>query len=168
MKSKGFTLTEMLVVLAIIGILAGISYPIVASLVGKSREAACLNNLRSLGTALQGYLDDHNQMMPTLEVGRASKTEDLPVLDVVLMPYLESSDGFACPADKSVHERTGTSYAWNNTQNGLHVTKLSFFTTQQSEKIPLIIDKESWHPSGTNFLYADLSSSNRVRFVANP
>ena len=48
-KEHGFTLIELLVVIGIIGALAAIIYPISRSMIGKSREAACLTQLRSLG-----------------------------------------------------------------------------------------------------------------------
>jgi prepilin-type N-terminal cleavage/methylation domain-containing protein len=166
-KQRGFTLIELLVVIGIIGALAAIIYPISRSMIGKSREAACLTKLRSLGVGLQGYLQDHNNKMPELLVGRASKTEDVPVLDTVLLPYLQTPDAFQCPADKVRFEKTGSSYLWNSTQNGLLVSQLAFFGIKdRPDKIPLIIDKEAWHPHGTNYLYADLSSSNQTRFAA--
>ena len=166
-KPRGFSLTEMLVVLAIIGALAGIGYPVTRSFIAKSRVAACLGNLRSLGVALQTYVQEHNDKMPELATGRASKTEDLPVLETVLLPYLETADAFQCPADKVQFEKSGSSYLWNSTQNGLHVSQLSFFGIKdRPDKIPLITDKESWHPGGTNFLYADSSISSKPRFAA--
>ncbi len=166
-KPSGFSLTEMLVVLAIIGALAGIGYPVTRSIIAKSREATCLTQLRSLGVALQTYLQEHNDKMPELATGRASKTENLPVLETVLLPYLEAPDAFHCPADKAQFEKSGSSYLWNSTQNGRHVSQLSFFGNKdRPDKIPLITDKESWHPGGTNFLYADSSSSNNPRFAA--
>jgi prepilin-type processing-associated H-X9-DG protein len=48
----------------------------------------------------------------------------------------------------------------------LPVSKLSFFGIKdRPDKIPLVIDKEAWHPHGTNFLYADQSSSSKARFA---
>ena len=153
--------------LAIVAALSAIGYPITRSFIDKSREAACLNNLRSLGAGLQGYLTDHQDLMPEMEAGRTSKTEEIPVIDVVLLPYLESAGAFKCAADHVIFERSGSSYLWNSTQNGLHVSQLSFFGIKdRPDRIPLITDKESWHPGGTNFLYADLSSSNKTRFAA--
>ena len=164
-KTRGFTLTEMLVVIAIIGTLAGIGYPVTLSFIAKSREAACLTQLRSLGMALQTYLQEHNGRMPELAIGRASRSEDIPVLDTVLLPYVGSPDAFRCPADPIEFGKTGSSYNWNHLQNGRLASDLYFFGVRE-DVIPLITDKESWHPGGTNFLYADSSSSNKPRFAA--
>lgn len=161
---RGFTLIEMLVVIAIIATLAGIGYPVSRSLIEKSRETACLGNLRSLGVALQSCLQDNNEIMPDMEIGRASKTENLAVLDTVLLPYLETSDVFRCPADEILFEKTGSSYNWNSFQSRRHVSNLYFFGVRE-DTIPLISDKEAWHPSGTNFLYADFRSTSKPRFV---
>ena len=167
MKTRGFTLIELLVVLGIIGALAAIIYPISRSMIGKSREAACLTNFRSLGVGLQAYLQEHNDKMPELAAGRTSKVEDIPVLDSLLLPYLESPDAFHCPADKKEFQKSGSSYLWNSTQNGRHVSQLVFFGVKgRPDRIPLIYEKETWHPSGMNFLFADMSSSNKLRFAA--
>jgi prepilin-type N-terminal cleavage/methylation domain-containing protein len=98
-KLAGFTLTEILVVIAIIAILAGVGYPVTRSFIAKSREAACLGNLRSIGTALQGYLQDHRDTMPNSLMARMSKSEDVAVIDVDLLPYLQTPEAFHCPED---------------------------------------------------------------------
>lgn len=168
MRTRGFTLVEILVVLAIVGTLAGVGYPLAQSFVAKSREAACVGQLRSLGVALQSYLQENNNLMPTLSTMRASKDDESPALETVLLAYVDSPEAFHCPADKEQFAKTGSSYLWNSTQNGLHVTKLSFFGIKnRPDKIPLITDKESWHPGEVNFLYADLSSSEKTRFAAD-
>ncbi len=165
-QSRGFTLVEILVVLAITATLVGIGVPVSRSLIAKSREATCLNNLRGLGVATESYLQDHNNRMPTLALGRSSKTEDLPVIETVLLEYVGSAESFHCPADRELYKKSGSSYAWNTTQNGRLRAELYFFGNDEfPERIPLISDKESWHPSGVNFLYADLSSSNKQRFA---
>lgn len=167
MKRRGFTLVEVLIVIAIIVVLAGIGVPLGRSMLGKSRQAACLNKLRSLGVGLESYLQDHQQKLPELAAGRASKSDDSPVLETVLLPYLENPEAFKCPQDSKEYPKSGSSYLWNSTQSGLHVSQLSFFGIKdRPDKIPLITDKEAWHPSGTNFLYADQTSSNKIRFAA--
>lgn len=163
---QGFTLVELLIVVAIIAVLGGIAFPVGRSMLSKSREAACLGNLRSIGVGLQLYLQDNNQKLPVLALARKTKTSGEPVLETVLLPYVKNEDTFKCPADKEEFGKSGSSYSWNTTQNGLHISKVSFFgDDSRPESVPLVFDKESWHPSGTNFLYADSSSSNKARFA---
>lgn len=163
---QAFTLVELLIVIAVIAVLAGVSVPVGLSMREKSREAACLGNLKSIGTGLQLYLQDNNNLLPVLALGRESKSSDEPVLETVLLEYLKSPDVFHCPADGEQFGKTGSSYNWNVTQNGRHTSKVAFFGKEgRPDAVPLVSDKESWHPGGTNFLYADYSSSNKVRFA---
>lgn len=46
-NSRGFTLAELLITVAIIGVLAAISIPVFASQMEKSREATDLSNVRA-------------------------------------------------------------------------------------------------------------------------
>jgi prepilin-type N-terminal cleavage/methylation domain-containing protein/prepilin-type processing-associated H-X9-DG protein len=168
-RRGGFTMVELLVVVAIVSALAGIGFAVGGPMIAKSRQTACLNQLRSIGVGLQGYLQDNNQMMPEMEAGRSLKSMDVPVMDTVLGPYVENPDVFRCPEDKVEFAKSGSSYLWNHTQNGRHVTNLSFFGIEdRPEKIPLVSDKEAWHPDGTNFLYADFSGSSQIRFTTGP
>jgi prepilin-type N-terminal cleavage/methylation domain-containing protein len=163
-RPHGFTQIELLVVVAILAGLAGISYPVIRSWVAQSHAVKCLNNLRSLGVALQTYLQEHNDTMPDLVIGRSSKSVDLPVLDTVLISYLDSPDVFHCPADHEQFKKTGSSYSWNHLQSNQHLSKLEFFGVRQNQ-IPLIFDKSAWHPAGTQFLFGDFTQSNKPRFA---
>jgi prepilin-type N-terminal cleavage/methylation domain-containing protein len=169
-RLPGFTLTEVIIVLAIIVALAAIAFPIGKSILAKSRSAACLSNLRQIGTALEAYLQDHAQTMPQIAAGRKGKGEDTPVLETELASYLSNPESFHCPADHKCFEASGCSYLWNSSQSGRHRLQLVFFGKEGSDRrIPLVTDKEDWHPgeSGVNFLYADLSASSKVQFGVN-
>jgi prepilin-type N-terminal cleavage/methylation domain-containing protein len=55
--NKAFTLLEMLVVVAILGILAALLLPVLAKAKEKARSAMCQNNLKQLGVAARLSLD---------------------------------------------------------------------------------------------------------------
>ena len=57
-SKKGFTLAELLIVVAIIGVLVGISIPIFSAQLEKSRESTDIANLRAAkAAAVAAYLD---------------------------------------------------------------------------------------------------------------
>src|SRR5688572_271338 len=64
LKKRGFTLIEILVVIAIIAILAAIIFPVFAASREKARSTACLSNLRQLGNGYMLYVQDHDELFP--------------------------------------------------------------------------------------------------------
>ncbi len=169
--TSGFTLVEILVTVAIIATLAGLSTIAIGSGIRSAHRSKCLSNLRQIGVGLELYLQDHNQRMPVLVAARRSRHDDEPALETVLIDYLENELVFKCPADPEEFAQTGSSYMWNTTQNGTPVSQLSFFNTDDPSRIPIVIDKEAWHPGGgdgtSNILYADRSAENRLRLGVN-
>ena len=68
-KSKrGFTLIEVLVVIAIVAVLAAILFPIFVGARERARQATCLTHLSQLGRAMRAYCDDWHGQFPTARV----------------------------------------------------------------------------------------------------
>ena len=63
-KQRGFTLIELMIVVAIIGILAAIAIPKFADLIRKSNEGATKGNLGSVRSALSIYYGDQEGLFP--------------------------------------------------------------------------------------------------------
>ena len=63
--AKGFTLIELMIVVAIIGILAAIAIPKFADLIRKSKEGATKGNLGAVRSALSIYYGDLEGNYPT-------------------------------------------------------------------------------------------------------
>ncbi len=63
-KVKGFTLIELMIVVAIIGILAAVAIPKFAELVSKSKESAVKGNVGSVRSALSIYYGDTEGVNP--------------------------------------------------------------------------------------------------------
>lgn len=64
-KMKGFTLIELMIVVAIIGILAAVAIPKFADLVTKSKEASTKGTLGSVRSAVSIYYGDNDGTYPT-------------------------------------------------------------------------------------------------------
>lgn len=62
--AHGFTVVELLVVVAIIGILAALVLPPLARVKSRGQSIYCLNNLRQLGLSLHLYAGDNEDALP--------------------------------------------------------------------------------------------------------
>jgi type IV pilus assembly protein PilA len=58
-NNKGFSLVELIVVIAIMAVLVGVLAPQFIKYVEKSREATDIQNISSIGDSLQTYYADH-------------------------------------------------------------------------------------------------------------
>ncbi len=67
-ERRYFTLIELLIVIAIIAILAAMLLPALGKARESARYTACSGQIRSIGTAIQMYVNDYNGYMPANKV----------------------------------------------------------------------------------------------------
>jgi prepilin-type N-terminal cleavage/methylation domain-containing protein/prepilin-type processing-associated H-X9-DG protein len=65
MKRCGFTLVELLVVLAVIVLLASISLTVFSRVREKGRQSVCSSNLRQMDVAIRQYIQDNDENYPS-------------------------------------------------------------------------------------------------------
>lgn len=61
---KGFTLVELIVVIAVIAILASILFPVMTRARDKARTVPCMANQRQIAISVQSWSQDHEEMLP--------------------------------------------------------------------------------------------------------
>jgi len=64
MRNRGFTLVELLVIIATISVLAALLLPAAAKTREKARSAQCVDNLRQWALAYRMYADDNADFLP--------------------------------------------------------------------------------------------------------
>lgn len=93
MCARAYTLTEIVIVLAVITVLAALLFPVFAFARAQSRRATCITNLHQLGTALSMYREDYDELPPHLST---------------LYPgYVSQPRLFVCPNDPKLGQYVG-------------------------------------------------------------
>lgn len=80
---RGFTLVELLVVIAVIGVLLALLLPAVQAARESARRSQCLNNLKQIGLATLNYEQSHKTLPPgrLLPIAWGQHTRILPFLE---------------------------------------------------------------------------------------
>jgi len=123
----GFTLVELLVVVAIIAVLVAILLPALAAAREQARVAQCQSKLRQQGVGFSLYNGEHNDFMPYSGHPGGNVSQVWPGTDLFVWMWLIAGENaftyrpdhiFACPSDPLVKtinppHRMGVSYAVN-------------------------------------------------------
>ena len=110
--SIAFTLVELLVVITIIGLLAGLAIPAINGGLKSSKAGACLSNLHQIGVATMAYAADNSFKLP--DAGTDGKGD---VWVKTIATYINTGTKskksiFVCPGcEKPVQEGTGDEMA---------------------------------------------------------
>jgi prepilin-type N-terminal cleavage/methylation domain-containing protein len=89
---RGFTLLELLVVVAIICLLAAILFPVFARIRENARRASCLSNLKQISLGVLQYRQDNDDKIVMVNGGTTGKWLD------VYLPYIQDQRVFLCPS----------------------------------------------------------------------
>lgn len=131
-RQRGFTLLELLAVIATIALLAALLLPVLSKAKSKAQRTSCLNNLRQLGCIWKMYELENNGYLcesypsnnPDAWVqGNMALAQEATNLNLLmsgrLYPLVQSSKIYKCPSDQGVSIKgqmynSVRSYAMNN------------------------------------------------------
>ncbi len=129
---KGFTVTELLIVVAVIAVLFAILLPASQNAVQSALQARCANNLKQVAVGLRAYATDRGGRLPGFG-SSAYDTSSLGPLNqahrkVVNGGYLPNADAFFCPADNIRRPlRNETGWAQNPEQGNANYNYSGYF-----------------------------------------
>lgn len=111
---RGYTLIEILVVIAIVAIVAAILLPVFTKAKESAKKTSCLSNLSQIGKAMLIYMADYDDLFPygldpadryrpqiwSGYPGWQARIPYMPMLHEVLQPYCKSPEVFHCASDR--------------------------------------------------------------------
>jgi prepilin-type N-terminal cleavage/methylation domain-containing protein/prepilin-type processing-associated H-X9-DG protein len=126
-KHRGFTLIELLVVISIIAVLLAILIPSLSKAREKVKDTSCRANLKSVGLALQMYLDAYDRKIPDTgsangylwedaagNVFRPNTVNGNSYWGIWYYDYLKDTKVFGCPSLTHVPEGLIYTYPGQN------------------------------------------------------
>ncbi|MEO6908449.1 MAG: DUF1559 domain-containing protein [Abditibacteriaceae bacterium] len=121
---KGFTLIEILVVVAIISLLAAILFPVFARARESARKASCQSNLHQIGLAWLQYSQDYDEQVMRFSTPGCGNTcywwggwngSTLSSAGGLLESYMKNTQVNKCPSlpDELLDSKEQTGYGYN-------------------------------------------------------
>ena len=172
-RDAAFTLMEILAVITIIALLAGLGFPAFQNARQRADGMTCVNNLRQIGVAVNGFVGQNDGRFPEVEPDPRHPiyptSENVQGLRKTLEPYGITEATVRCPSDvKSFNyfAKTESSYEWRPYIDDELMINPQILTprgqfTRPLSKIVVCMDVERVHQpqsdyrSKKNYLYAD-------------
>lgn len=174
-----FTLIEILVVIAIIGLLAAILFPVFARVRENARRASCQNNLKQIGLAIVQYAQDYDEFLPSRLVTQGVNNMSWRTM---IYPYVRNPQLYSCPSNTNNKTSAGEYNSFSaqilgTSDPGIRISyaaNLNYFPGPGKQRLLSVFDTpaqliaitESWE-SNSN-LTIDYASSGLVPPYSRP
>lgn len=167
MMKRSFTLIELLIVIAIIAILAGMLLPALNNAREKSRSIKCVSNLKQCGTGWLLYGNDFYGFMPLNQPDVAANNPILSPWDAFVGPwrnstktikagnYIQNSGAFRCPLTMKLN-----TYSLGRAYGGLQLNQTTYIQRRPEDwwKHRLVAGVVQYWPKSPSKNYALIDS----------
>jgi len=137
----GFTLVELLVVIAVMAILAALLLPTIGGAMKSANSANCKSNLRQIATAFVLYYKQYKGLMPPSGSPSAKPPNRFPHWCKNLEPFAGNPEIFRCPSKKRARYGYGLNHMWCGPD---HIFGGGTAMNNRSKEFDMIVN-----PSGT-------------------
>jgi type II secretory pathway pseudopilin PulG len=163
-KRTGFTLFQLLVVLAILALLIGLALPAIQKVRESAARIQCANNLKQIALAMMNCADTHEGTMPPLggfyPQLKEAENNGLGTLFFHILPYIEQDNLYRNSQDKDGNKMFSV---WNNSTCSLRI-KTYVCPSDPSNKDKLFEDWLALTSYAANFeVFGDDQAENRLQ-----
>lgn len=162
-RRRGFTLLELVIVIAIVAILALLAVPFISNMRERAQRVQCAANLKNLAVAANLYLQQNNDVWPQIRPGAAGDaSEDYANAWIAaLEPFAVTRKTWICPTMQAGLGNPDYSTADN--------ARIDYFATTFDDKPgtshewprqPWFIETGSVHGNGNLIIFTDGSISD--------
>ena len=119
-QKSGFTIIELLTVIAIVGLLSAILFPVFAQARDKARQASCISNGRQIGISYVMYMQEYDGRLPL-----TNHAGGLVSWIQSCQPYIKNRLVYRCPSDTTTKRWAQSEEEWGD--KTIDVRRTSYF-----------------------------------------